>query len=166
MRIRRIRGEDAEAFLHLQRQLDEETSFMMLEPGERTESAEATAQRICDVVARENHTILLAEVEDHLVGFIEAVGGRWRRNRHSVYLVVGILEAYTGKGIGTRLFEEVEAWAAEKGLHRLELTVMTRNERALALYRKRGFEIEGVKKDSLWVDGEFVDEYYIAKRLG
>lgn len=166
MRIRGIRETDAEAFLALQRQLDEETSFMMLEPGERTVTVEETVQRIHDILTKENQTILLAEEEGKLVGFAGAMGGRWRRNRHCVHLVAGILKDYTGRGIGTRLFEAVEVWAAKKGLHRLELTVMIHNERALALYRKMGFEIEGIKKDSLRVDGTYVDEYYMAKQIG
>jgi RimJ/RimL family protein N-acetyltransferase len=82
-----------------------------------------------------------------------------------VYIVVGVLQAYSGQGIGTRLFREVEKWAREQELHRLELTVMTHNERAIHLYKKMGFEIEGTKRDSICVDGTYVDEYYMAKLL-
>jgi Acetyltransferases, including N-acetylases of ribosomal proteins len=48
-------------------------------------------------------------------------------------------------------------------LTRLELTVMVHNERAIALYKKMGFEIEGTKKRSMRIDGQYVDEYYMAK---
>jgi RimJ/RimL family protein N-acetyltransferase len=79
--------------------------------------------------------------------------------------VIGILEQFTGKGIGTQLFQMLEAWARSNDIHRLELTVMTHNERAIALYKKMGFEIEGIKKHSLFVNGEYVDEYYMAKLI-
>jgi RimJ/RimL family protein N-acetyltransferase len=59
----------------------------------------------------------------------------------------------------------LEKWAAERQLYRLELTVMTHNERAIRLYRRLGFEIEGTKRDSLWVDGSYVDEYCMSKLL-
>jgi len=31
------------------------------------------------------------------------------------------------------------------------------------LYEKNGFEVEGIKKKSVLVDGTFLDEYYMAK---
>ena len=42
---------------------------------------------------------------------------------------------------------------------------MVHNERAIRLYKKMGFEIEGTKKHSLFVNGQYVDEYYMAKIL-
>ncbi|NMB90388.1 MAG: GNAT family N-acetyltransferase, partial [Chloroflexi bacterium] len=52
-----------------------------------------------------------------------------------------------------------------QGIHRLELTVMTHNQRALALYRKMGFEIEGTLRHNMRVDGVYVDEYSLAQLL-
>ena len=93
------------------------------------------------------------------------MGGNAKRNKHSVYLVIGILAQYRGLGIGTKLFEQLEKWAKEQNIHRLELTVVTRNEAGLRLYKKMGFEIEGTKRHSLYIDGKFVDEYYMSKLL-
>ncbi|OAO80482.1 hypothetical protein A0O32_1432 [Anoxybacillus flavithermus] len=42
---------------------------------------------------------------------------------------------------------------------------MTQNQAGIALYKKMGFEIEGIKKHSLLVNGRFMDEYYMAKIL-
>jgi RimJ/RimL family protein N-acetyltransferase len=79
--------------------------------------------------------------------------------------VVGIRESHTGQGIGTAFFERLDSWARAHGIHRLELTVMVHNQRGVGLYQKMGFEIEGVKKDSLRVDGIYVDEYSMGKIL-
>lgn len=46
---------------------------------------------------------------------------------------------------------------------RLELTVICENEAAKRLYLKSGFEIEGVKRKSVCVDGAYLDEYYMAR---
>lgn len=46
---------------------------------------------------------------------------------------------------------------------RLELTVRCDNEPAIHLYRKNGFVVEGVKKHTMRVNGEYVDEYTMAK---
>jgi GNAT superfamily N-acetyltransferase len=69
---------------------------------------------------------------------VEAIGGRVRRNRHTAYVVIGVRQVHAGQGIGRRLLAELERWARANGVHRLELTVMTHNERAVALYRRRG----------------------------
>jgi RimJ/RimL family protein N-acetyltransferase len=75
------------------------------------------------------------------------------------------LEAFTSRGIGTALFEKLDAWAHEHPVHRLELSVMKHNLRGVGLYQKMGFEIEGTKRDALFVDGKYVDEYYMGKIL-
>ena len=59
----------------------------------------------------------------------------------------------------------MEKWAAENGVKRLELSVMTHNERGLALYKKMGFDIEGIKRASIFVNGAYVDEYLMGKIL-
>jgi RimJ/RimL family protein N-acetyltransferase len=42
---------------------------------------------------------------------------------------------------------------------------MADNQRAIALYRRMGYEREGLRRDSLLVDGRFVDEYAMARIL-
>ncbi|WP_191089566.1 GNAT family N-acetyltransferase [Paenibacillus spiritus] len=151
--IRELIPADAADLLRLQRQLDRETRFMMLEPGERTADETQTAEMLESFRQSDNSILLGAEADGRLVGFVSAKGGGPQRVRHSAYLVAGIASEYTGQGIGTKLFRELEDWACSTGLVRLELTVMTHNERALALYRKCGFGIEGTKRRSLRVDG-------------
>jgi RimJ/RimL family protein N-acetyltransferase len=53
----------------------------------------------------------------------------------------------------------------QAGIQRLELTVRVDNAAAIHLYQRMGYEIEGTKRRSLLVDGEFVDELYMARLL-
>jgi len=163
--IRPIQESDAEEFLKLCNRLDEETSFRMLEPGERQTTVEEQRRSLREVLAYDNQIILVAEQQGRLIGYLGAYGGKYHRNRHSVYIVVAVLQAFTSRGIGTQLFVELERWALEREIHRLELTVMTYNQVAIALYKKMGFEIEGLKRHSLNVDGVFVDEYLMSRLL-
>jgi RimJ/RimL family protein N-acetyltransferase len=165
MNIRAIRESDSEQFLLLGKLLDEETQFMMLEPGERTMTIEEQTQRIRNILSQDNQMIFVVEHENQLVGFLGALGGSYRRNHHCAHIVIGIRENFAGQGIGKQLFETLEKWAMDHKLHRLELTVMSHNERAIWLYQKMGFKTEGIKQDSLWVNDKYVDEYYMAKIL-
>jgi RimJ/RimL family protein N-acetyltransferase len=167
VRIRKITPDDAEAFLRLCHRLDQETHFMLLEPDERTLTPDEQRQALERLAASGREMIFVAEDEQsgELVGYLAIRGGTFRREQHRASLVVGVVQAFSGQGIGSRLFQEMERWAPQRGLHRLELTVMVHNQRALALYRKQGFLIEGTRRHALFVDGQYVDEYYMAKLL-
>ncbi|USE34693.1 GNAT family N-acetyltransferase [Endozoicomonas sp. SCSIO W0465] len=45
------------------------------------------------------------------------------------------------------------------------LTVMEHNTAGIKLYEKSGFAKEGIKKDSLLVNGDFVTEFLMAKLI-
>ena len=134
--IREIQIEDAASFLQLSKQLDEETKFMLYEPGERKFTAEQQEQMIHRFIENKYTTIFVAVEEERIVGFILVSGNNIQRKRHVASIVIGILQEYSGRGIGTRLFKEVEKWARLQDVWRLELTVMAHNTRAQALYKK------------------------------
>lgn len=164
MIIRQIKTNDAESFVNLIKQVESESQFMLFESGERNIEPDQQEKRI-EAMKKDNSTIFVAEENNKLIGYLIAIGGNARRNKHSVYLVIGILNQYRGLGIGTKLFKQLEEWATEHSISRLELSVLTRNEAGLRLYNKMGFDIEGTKRHSLYIDGEFVDEYYMSKLL-
>jgi len=160
--IRNIEIEDAEAFWNLQSELDSETTFMMYEPGERKKDLDRLKALIHSV--KENSDLLLVvEHECELIGFLLAQRGFNRKTAHRAYIVTGIRKAFQRQKIGTRLFKELDGWAIQNQIRRLDLTVMTPNLPAKNLYEKQGFIVEGVKKDSMYVNGEYLDEYYMAK---
>ena len=162
--IRPLVPADAAAFLELLHVLDAETKFLLFEPGER-QTTVAEQRKIIEDINAGGGLIWAAEDSGHLVGFLSARRGGAKRMRHSVYIVVAILQAYTHQGIGTRLFTGLEQWARTNGLRRLELTTMAHNVNAIALYQKMGFEIEGTKRRSMCIDGNDIDEYYMGKLL-
>jgi ribosomal protein S18 acetylase RimI-like enzyme len=166
MLVRTAKETDAEGVLELLLRLDEQTRFMMYEPGERSTSVGRQAETLRALLASGNSTLLLAEEDGRPVGFLEATGGAFRRSRHVVHLVIGVLKEHAGRGIGSALMAETERWARERGIRRLELTVQTHNRTARALYEKMGFAVEGTRKDAMRIEGSYVDEYYMAKLLG
>lgn len=165
MNIREASESDAENLVSLIKQVEKEADFMLMEPGERQVTPERLKQRIASFRKSGNSTLFVAENGGRLIGYMFAIGGTAKRNQHSVYIVIGILKDYRGRGIGTRLFEQLEDWATQRKIRRLELTTVTGNIAGVALYKKMGFIVEGTKTDSLLIAGEFVDEYYMAKIL-
>lgn len=166
MLIREIKLVDAESFICLIKQVESEAKFMLMEAGERKTTPEQQLKQLEHIEQQSNSTIFVAEHETgKLVGYLIAIGGSVKRTRHSAYLVIGILEEYRGLGLGTNLFQRMEEWAVNSNITRLELTVVTQNEAGVALYKRSGFETEGVKRKSLKIDNKFYDEYFMSKLL-
>ncbi|MBM7619137.1 RimJ/RimL family protein N-acetyltransferase [Bacillus tianshenii] len=161
MNVRKAIPEDAEKLAELIKKV-EESNFMLFGPGERKVTGEQLRKnRIGPLEKDQSSNFLVAVDGEELIGYLMAIGSTTQRTAHSVYLVIGVSETARGKGVGTELFRKMVEWAKNRNLHRLELTVMIHNEAAINLYKKMGFEIEGVKKHSLFVDGTFVDELYM-----
>lgn len=162
--FRSVNINDTEALWNLMNHLDYETKFMMYEPGERTKNL-AKLQGTIDGAVQGHDHLHLALDGNEPIGYISAQRGRVIREQHSVYIVVGIREKYQHQGIGTVLFKQLDEWAHENNIVRMELTVMCLNNAAFNLYRKCGFEVEGTKRKSMYIDGKYVDEYYMSKIL-
>jgi len=162
IKIRSIQISDASKFANMQSELDKETKFMMLEPEERRIDIKQTGKMIEDI-HKNNDFLFIAEADNEIVGFISAICGTPNRIKHCAYIVIGIKQSHQGCGIGGKLFNELDRWAKDRKLKRLELTVMTHNTIAKALYEKHGFVVEGIKKASMCIDGEYIDEYYMGK---
>lgn len=164
---RNLMIEEALKFWNMMKALDYETKYMMYEPGERQENEKNLQQlkALIGSAAIREQFLLAAVCGDEIVGYLLAQRGSLNRIAHTAYIVVGIRETFRGQGIGKEFFRQLDIWAIEKGITRLELTVMCKNKVAKHLYEKNGFVVEGVKKNSMKVDHEYVDEYYMAKLL-
>lgn len=72
---------------------------------------------------------------------------------HVGVMFVYILKDYWGRGYGGLAIDYAIFMADVAGLKRIECVVAEENSRAVALYLKKGFLVEGIKKDAFF-DGE------------
>ncbi len=66
-----------------------------------------------------------------------------------------LLPEFRRQGIGERLIRQTLDAARAFGLRRVELTVRENNAVAIALYKRVGFEIEGLQRNAIKVDGAY-----------
>lgn len=86
------------------------------------------------------------------------------RRAHAASIGMGVMEAHQGKGVGSKLLAALLDLADNwYGLARIELSVYTDNVRAIALYKKFGFEMEGTFKKYSLRGGELCDCYTMAR---
>jgi putative acetyltransferase len=86
------------------------------------------------------------------------------RRSHAGSFGMGVLPAWQGKGVGSKLLatalDIADNWM---NLQRVELSVYADNEAAIGLYRKFGFETEGLFRDYAVRDGRLVDTLSMAR---
>jgi putative acetyltransferase len=108
--------------------------------------------------------ILVAVIDGEVVGMIGLHTFSRPRINHRAEIGMMVRDDWQGKGVGKAMMQAVidlaDKWL---NLARIELTVFTDNEPAIALYRKFGFEIEGTLRKHAFRDGEFVDSHVMAR---
>lgn len=110
--------------------------------------------------------VLLACVDDDVVGNagLHPTGSSSPRRAHAMKIGLAVRRDWQGRGVGnalmTAMCDLADNWL---NVFRLELTVYTDNERAIALYRKHGFEVEGTLRAYALRAGRYVDSYAMAR---
>lgn len=165
MRIRPIEIRDAEQFLQLSNTLDRESRFMLYEPDERQVTVDEQKKILQTFVDDITKHLIVAEDGETLVGFAMITGSQLKRTKHRASIVMGIVVAYQGQGLGKKLLTAVEKRAKDAGVYRLELTVMAQNKPALWLYSQCGFTVEGIRRRSIKFGESFMDEFYMSKMI-
>lgn len=160
--IRDARPDDAAAYVALQKAIFGETDFMLFAPDEYLVTPEDASAQLEKIASSGSGRRLLAIDQGDLVGFLGASGSPIPRIRHSAQLVIGVLRSHWGRGVGRALMTEAIRWAPTVGLSRLELFVMKPNSRAISLYERMGFRVEGYRRRAYVVDGVPVDDQLMA----
>ncbi|MDX8000135.1 GNAT family N-acetyltransferase [Xenorhabdus sp. Reich] len=100
----------------------------------------------------------VAEVNSKVVGTLGLFTHANPRRRHAVGLGIGVDAAYSGQGIGARMMEFAIDYSFNwLGCIRIELEVFADNEKAINLYKKFGFEMEGIRCMQSLRNGKYCD---------
>ena len=163
--IRSAVKSDAAAFLDLWDALDTETEFMLFEPDERKATLDSQKSRLAASENSNNvHILVLEDTQNQLIaGFCAGRRNENFRDKHSLHIVIGIRQKYARNGWGRRLLAQLEQWARDNDVTRLELGVMENNAIAISLYESFGFIKEGTKRNAVCLRSGFVDEHIMGK---
>ncbi len=165
--IREAQPEDAEQVIaHVQRLTEEPDIDIVTAPGEFNLTVEEEGQILADYAASNNSIFLVAETGGRIIGLLNCKGGTRRATRHAVTLGLSIAREWRNQGVGGRLMERAIEWAKSTGnITRIELFVFVRNERAIHLYQKFGFVVEGRRQRAIYRNEEYLDDLMMALLL-
>ncbi len=161
--ITRAGWRDFSKIIQVQRQITQETEHLAVtrsDPKGSTLYAFAKA-----VLHRKRVHTLVAKEKRKIVGYITVIYGKFLKVRGTAYIVMGVLIANRGRGIGTELLMEAEKLARAQGIHRMELEVFEKNETAVRLYEKLGFVAEGRRREAIKTPTGYEDIIWMGKLL-
>ncbi|HYK75296.1 MAG TPA: GNAT family N-acetyltransferase [Pseudoneobacillus sp.] len=154
--VRSATEKDAKDLSEVRLQIDGETENLDREQGEAYIDESGFKTIIKNDSDSINNLFLVAEVNGRIVGFSRCEGNKLKRMSHKVEFGVCVLKEYWGYGIGKTFLKESIQWADSNDIKKITLCVLETNEKAIELYKKYGFEVEGIlKKDKILSDGNY-----------
>ena len=158
--LRPARPTDGRALARLFAEVRREGRWLITTPGSVSEPSESFW--ISEMIRAGEHLVLVAEADGEVVGNILVSVDRGVATEHIGVLSITIADGWRDVGIGTVLVETSQRWARERGLRKLSLGVFPENERAIAVYTKRGFVREGLRRMQYRSGEAFRDEVLMA----
>ena len=156
--IRSIEEDDAAEILKYLELISSESDNITFGPGEFNMPLEKEVAFLKSIVESDNGIMYVAKVNGEIAGQLHYTGGGRNRTRHTGEFGITVQKKYWGQGIGRALMEAMIEWATtSKYCEKIDLRVRDDNHKAIALYRKLGFKVEGLRKRDMKINGEFVD---------
>ena len=111
-----------------------------------------------------NSTIRCAitlEDNDKIIGLVTLANIDYINRCAELHIMIG--NEYQNKGAGKYAVKNILDYAFKDiNLNRVELSALESNERAIGLYRKMGFMVEGISRKAYYKDGKFVNKIEMA----
>ena len=111
--------------------------------------------------------VLVAEADGLVVGYLHLSSPTsLTANRHVLEIRgLAVTPSRQRSGVGRALLDAAVAEARRRGCRRLRLRVLATNRPACALYDAAGFVVEGVLREEFRIDGAYVDDVLMARRV-
>ncbi|MBC1936197.1 GNAT family N-acetyltransferase [Listeria grandensis] len=85
-----------------------------------------------------------------------------KTNQHVLDLDIAVHPDFQKHGVGSTLMEELFRIAKAENKEKISLRVLSTNEKAIQFYTKHGFKKEGQLHNEFIINGEYVDDIFMA----
>jgi RimJ/RimL family protein N-acetyltransferase len=159
--LRPARPTDSRGLARLFAAVRSEGRWLVTPPSAVSEPSEAFF--IGEMIRGEDGLALVAEAAAEVIGNVLVSVERSVVSNHVGTLSIVVADGWRDVGIGSALVRAALAWAAARGLEKVQLAVFPDNDRAIAVYERTGFVREGLRRRQYRGDGgTFRDELLMA----
>ncbi|GFZ32326.1 N-acetyltransferase [Clostridium zeae] len=154
--IREAKKEDAKSIIDFYNVVGGETDFLSFGKNEFIRDLKDYENYLEGVHKEENSIIFLAISKDKIVGIASINSNQKARTKHVGVLGIVVANSFCGLGIGNKMIDYLIQWAkANKITKKISLVTREDNIKAIELYKKFGFEVEGVLKADNYINGVY-----------
>lgn len=158
LQIFRPRGENAAEILEYLKTIGGETHFLLMDENGLGISEEREAKILEAAYVEPRGGMHFGKINREIACMFSLSCHPRRRLAHTGEIALSVRKKYWHIGVGSAIMEALIELAKEASLKNVELGVYADNERAIALYRRFGFEEIGRHRGRMCVDGEYYDE--------
>lgn len=158
---------DAEKMIEYLKMTSGETHFMVRYAEEVNITIDKEIEILRNKLDSHQDMMIGAFINNELAGNTNiSCVGNYSKLKHRAVFGICIKEKYWNKGIGNILIKEIIEQAKQIGYEQIELGVFSDNEKAIALYKKHGFEVWGNTKNAFKLkDGTYCDEITMGRMI-
>lgn len=156
--IRKATANDAEKILEYCKIIGSESDNLTFGSEGVSMTVEREAEYLESIQNSDKQLYLVADLDGEIVGTGNYSGFGKPRLAHRGEISIAVKKDLWGNHIGTRFLEEIISFAKNTSKAELiSLEVRSDNERAIALYKKFGFQTIGTFKGFMKINGAYVD---------
>ncbi|MBO9129256.1 GNAT family N-acetyltransferase [Bacillus sp. 165] len=154
--IREATKENAQRMIEFYNIVGGETDFLSFGENEFTMPLIEYENFIETTKQEQNSIILVATIEEEIVSIASITSNQKAKSKHVGTLGIVVAQKYCGLGLGRILMDTLIEWAISNGItKKISLVTTEHNHRAIELYKKVGFEEEGLLKKDNYVNGTY-----------
>lgn len=155
---------DAAAFLEFLKIAGAQTDNLTFGAEGLPLSEEDEAAFLAQMEDSKDSVMLVAKADEAIIGNA-SLSRLPRRMSHRGEFCIAVAKEYWNKGIGSRLLENILAFAKENSFEVLDLQMRSDNVRAIRLYEKFGFRKTGTHPAFFKMDGQYIAFDYMSLQL-
>jgi RimJ/RimL family protein N-acetyltransferase len=154
--IREVTKEDAQNMIDFYNVVGGETDFLSFGANEFKRDLCEYEEYITATSKEQNSIMLLALIDSEIISIATINSSLKERTKHVGTLGIVISKKHTGLGLGKILMNDLIGWAKQNGVtKKISLVTNENNTVAIELYKKLGFEVEGLLKKDNFINGNF-----------
>ncbi|WP_294343018.1 GNAT family N-acetyltransferase [uncultured Clostridium sp.] len=164
--IREIVKEDSKAIVEYCNKVAGDSDFLSFGENEFGISIEEEEKIIENIISCDNETIIVGTIDNVIVAVNMVRSTKRKRTHHVSTVSISVMKKYWNLGIGHFLMNEVIEWATNNGVtKKLSVIVRDDNEKAIDLYKKCGFVMEGVLIRDVLVKEKYYNSILMGKLI-